>query len=435
MNASPHNARVTVRIEGIAHDGRGVARRDGKAVFVAGALPGEDVDIRLTRTRGSHDEAVMVSVLRASPDRVTPPCPHAGACGGCNLQHVSPLAQLASLQQRLVDTLARIAKVRPGAWMEPVASLPWHYRSRARLAVMRSTRDGSLAVGFRQEESSRVEPITECRVLVPTLSGLPARLQCGLASLDGPAMPSEIWLAAGDEGVGIGYCSRQALSCEDRERLMSLSAELGASCGFGTLQGRQVRHWESPAPQLHYSPEAGLHLGFAPWDFTQANREVNAVLVSRVLDALAPTDRDDVLDFFCGIGNFSLPLARRARQVLGIEGSAAQVSTARANAERNAITNCEFSAADLFQPGSLRLPKGRKFTLALLDPPRVGAAELCGHLRSLGLLKVAYVSCDAATLARDAKTLCAQGFRLSTAGVLQMFPHTSHAEILAVFER
>jgi len=435
MKTPQHNARATVRIEGLAHDGRGVARREGKAVFVAGALPGEEVDIRVTRSRERHDEAVMLSVLRASPDRTQPPCPHAGACGGCNLQHFSSKAQLASLQQRLLDTLERIGNVKPDACLEPVASAPWHYRARARLTVMRSARDGRVQVGFRQEESSRVEPITECRVLVPSLASLPARLQHGMASLKGPTLPQEIWLAAGDEGVAIGFCSRQMLSSEDRHTLVSLSAELGARCGFGALDRGQLRSWESPAPQLHYSPEPGLRLRFAPWDFTQANRAVNEILVSRVIEALAPTQQDEVVDFFCGIGNFSLPLARRARRVLGIEGNAQQVSAAKANAELNAITNCEFSAADLFQHESLRLLQGRKFNIALLDPPRAGAAELCGHLRSLGLRKVAYVSCDAATLARDAKTLCAQGFRLSTAGVFQMFPQTSHAEILAVFQR
>jgi len=424
-----------VRIDGLAHDGRGVARRKGKAVFVAGALPGEDVTIRLLRERNSHDEAVLVSVIGASADRMAPPCPHARNCGGCNLQHLAPQAQLASQQQRLADTLKRIGNLAPKHWMAPVSSGPWHYRSRARLAVTRNRQDGTVELGFRREESTRIEPIEECPVLVPELSTLPARMRETLQSLQGPVLPQEIWLAAGDDGIALGFCSRSTLSTQDRSILRGLGEELEAQTGFGVLTSPHVRHWETPAPQLHYSPEPGVRLAFAPWDFTQANRAVNEALVERVIEVLAPTTDDAVLDLFCGIGNFSLPLARRARRVLGIEGSAAQVTAAEENARANGVDNAAFLAADLFRPESLQTMPRKTFSLAVIDPPRAGAALLCENLHTLGLRRIAYVSCDAATLARDARTLSAKGFRLLSAGVLQMFPHTSHAESLALFAR
>ncbi len=435
MTGKPPAHDTNVCIEGLAHDGRGVARRAGKAVFVPGALPGEDVCIRIVRSRSSHDEATLVSINNPSPDRVEPPCPHAGACGGCTLQHFSPSAQLRAQQQRLADALTRIGKVSPAHWMESVSADPWAYRSRARLSVAQDGRSGRVRVGFLREDSAQVEDVEHCAVLVPALAHLPALIRDALSALEGPVLPEEVWLASGDDGSAVAFCSRRTLSAADRGRLTALGRSLGLLTGFGTLEPGGRRHWESPAPRLRYAPETGITLAFAPWDFTQANRVVNRALVSRVIDLLAPGPEDGVLDFFCGIGNFTLPLARRAGRVMGLESNAEQVACAIENASANRLPGCEFRVIDLFGEDAIRALPKKGFGLAVVDPPRGGAAVLCAGLRKFDLRRIAYVSCDAATLARDARQLCAHGFRLERAGVLQMFPHTSHVESLALFVR
>jgi len=435
MHQKPGTPVETLRIEGFAHDGRGVARRNGKAVFVAGALPGEEVSVRLRRQRSSHDEAELLGIDSPSPDRVTPPCPHAGRCGGCALQHLTPAAQLAAQQQRLADALSRIGKLAPERWLPPEASASWGYRSRARLSIARESGGGRVSVGFLPEESTRVEPIDACGVLVPALAALPGLLRDVVASLEGPVIPREAWLAAGDDSAAIAFCSTAELATADRERLLAFGASRNLQIGFGTRVGRQQRRWESPAPCLDYSDGEGIRLCYAPWDFTQANPAINRLLVSRVLALLAPGPDDAVLDFFCGIGNFSLPLARHASKVLALESSATQVATATANAEANGIGNCAFREMDLFDEASLRELPHKEYPLAVLDPPRAGAALLCQNLRTLGVRRLVYVSCDTATLARDANYLHAQGYQLKSAGVLQMFPHTAHVESLALFQR
>ncbi len=435
MTQPPSSQTDIVHIEGLAHDGRGVARRAGKTVFVGGALPGEEVAIRTLRVRDRHDEALLTSIIRPSPERVTPSCQHAGACGGCALQHLAPSAQLAAHRQRLSDVLTRIGKVSPKRWLEPVESTAWHYRSRARLAVTRDPGSKAVQIGFRREDSTIIESIAQCPVLVPELASLPGALREVLQTLSGASLPQEIWLSAGDDGIGMGFCSQKALPAHDRERLADFARSLGAVYGFGVQGTSQSPRWESPAPQLHYSPEPGLSLGFAPWDFTQANREVNARLVERVIELLAPTPADAVLDLFSGIGNFSLPLARRTARVLGVEGSVQQVATAKENAIANGIANCDFRVADLFSAEGVNGFRRNDHRLAVLDPPRAGAALLCDRMASLGVKRLVYVSCDAATLARDAQRLCSTGFKLHAAGVLHMFPHTAHAESLALFAR
>ena len=432
---NPAQTQEILHIEGLTHDGRGVARHAGKTVFVSGALPGEDVGIRLLRSHPRHDEAAVTTIVQASPERVSPLCPHFGACGGCALQHLTPAAQLAAHARRLEETLRRIGKSTARRWLPPVESAPWGYRSRARLAVRREPTSGAILVGFRREESAHLEPLEHCPVLVPALAPLPAELRCGLERLSGPAIPHEIWLAAGDEGIGIGFCFRQTVGDAERAQLQGLGAALGAQIGFGTQAAREPPRWESPPPQLHYSPEEGTTLAFAPWDFTQANRVVNRHLLSSVLELLAPGPEDQVLDLFCGIGNFTVPLARRAAAVLGVESSAQHLDVARENARRNGIGNCSFERADLFSvEGVAALPRNR-YRLAVLDPPRAGAAAVCKQARALGLRGIAYVSCDTATLARDAALLREGGFKLQGAGVLDMFPHTAHAESVALFTR
>ena len=425
----------TLRIEGFAHDGRGVARRNGKAVFVDGALPGEEVNVRVRRQRSSHDEAELLGIISPSPDRMPPPCPHAGRCGGCALQHLATAAQLAAQHQRLADALSRIGKLAPEHWLPPEASASWGYRSRARLSIARESVGGRVSVGFLQEESTRVETIDACGVLVPALAALPGLLRDVVASLEGPVIPREAWLAAGDDSAAIAFCSTGKLAPADRERLLAFGASRNLQIGFGTRVGQRERRWESPAPRLEYSPGEGIRLCHAPWDFTQANPVINRLLVSRVLALLAPGPDEAVLDFFCGIGNFSLPLARYAKKVLALESSATQVATATANAEANGIGNCAFRESDLFDEASLRELPRKEYPLAVLDPPRAGAALLCQNLRALGVRRLVYVSCDTATLARDAKHLHAQGYRLKSAGVFQMFPHTAHVESLALFQR
>ena len=428
---------ATLEVSGLSHDGRGVARRDGKTVFIAGALPGEQVRARVTRGKARFEEARLLELLRASPERRTPPCPHFGRCGGCTLQHLSPGAQLAAQQQQLASAFERIAGLRPAHWLEPVASESFGYRARARLAVAWDPATRRAALGFRRGASRAVEALDACPVLAPEASALIAPLGALIATLDAPGRVRELWLATGEPGLALGVACAPAPDAADRARLEAFAAAHGTVLHVGRLPGDGgAPHWSEGGPALRYAAAAGGPvLEFQPWDFTQANRSVNRALIARVLEELAPGPGDRVLDLFCGLGNFTLPLAGRATRVTGVEGDAALLERARHNARANGLDNAEFVAADLaVAPAGAAWARGR-YDLVLLDPPRSGAAALLPALAKLGARRIAYVSCDAATLARDAGMLCARGaWSLHRAGVFAMFPQTAHFESLAIFE-
>jgi len=435
-----------VEIESLDPDGRGVARHDGKVVFVDGALPGERVRIETLRAKPKYENARVVEILHASNQRVAPGCPHfglhAGACGGCSMQHLAPAAQVATKQRILEDALWHIGRVRPQLLLRPIAGPTWGYRHRARLSVRYVAKKGGVLVGFHERRSSYVADMRECPVLPPRVGKLITPLREMFGELSIRAALPQVELAIGqddrrDERIVLVVRVLQQPTAEDRARLDAFAREHAIDFWLqpGGPDTAQPMHPGAPTTLQLPLPEHAVRLPFAPTDFTQVNHSVNEVLVRRVLRLLEPGAEDCVVDFFCGLGNFTLPLARRAGRVLGVEGDAALVGRARRNAERNGIGNARFALADL--AGDLRAePWAReRFDLVLLDPPRAGAQEALPLIGASGARRVVYISCHPASLARDAGLLVREhGFRLLAAGVMDMFPHTAHVESLAVFE-
>ena len=433
----PELAREAV-IESSSHDGRGVARIDGKATFVHGALPGERVRLRVVRHHRNFDEAEAEAVLEPSADRVEPACPRFGVCGGCSLQHVAPVAQIESKQQALLDALRHIGHLEPERIFAPiVGSSPWGYRRKARLGVKYVGKKGKVLVGFRERSSSFVTDTERCPVLHPRVGEALAALAALIGSLDIRERVPQVEVAMGDERCILVFRVLAPPSAGDAERLRSF----GAAHGFvvylqeGGLDS--IRPLDPPGVQLTYAlPEFDVELEFRPGDFTQVNFEVNRLMVARAVELLRPQPQERVLDLFCGLGNFTLPLARRAAEVVGVEGEAGLVARARANALRNGIGNARFYTANLYAALDAEPWLRERFEAALLDPPRTGAVEVLPLLPRLGVERLVYVSCYPGTLARDAAQLVQRhGYRLVGAGAMDMFPHTAHVESIAVFQR
>lgn len=443
---------VELTIESMDDQGRGVARLDGKVVFVANALPGERVVARYTRLRGRYDEATAEQCLEPSPHRVEPRCTHANICGGCVLQHVSHDEQLRIKQARLADNLERLGSARPERWVEPVAEAPWGYRSRARLGVKHVPKKGGVLVGFRERAGHRLADLNACEVLHPRVGQQISNMKSQLTELEARARLPQIELsmsgwgedtAAPDDRSGaLVFRHLDDLSGADEDRLIGLvdSLELaayGQAGGPDTVAPLRASHAVTMGYDL---PDFGLRLQFGANDFTQVNMAVNRRMVAQALAWLRPEEFDRVLDLFCGIGNFTLPIARTAGQVFGVEGAAGAVARARDNAKLNAIDNCAFEVADLSDASTCKaLFDGRPQAL-LLDPPRSGAAavvEAMGHLPKTSLpTRIVYVSCSPASLARDVQGLTqALGYTLRQAGIVDMFPHTNHVESMALLER
>jgi len=406
-------------------------------VFVPDALPGERVILRRVGRRRNFDEAVLEQVLRPSPDRVPAECPHFGLCGGCALQHLAPAAQLAFKQSQLLENLVRLGGVEPASVLEPLTGPVWGYRRRARLGIKLVPRKGRVLVGFRERSAPYVADLHECRVLAPPAGTLIDPLAALVAGLSIAARVPQAEVA-----VAGGVCAIVL-------RVLDPPTEADLDLLRGFESGHAVRFYLQPggvesvhplqpgAPPLGYSlPSFGLDFEFEPTDFVQVNGELNERMVSRAVELLAPGPGHDVLDLFCGLGNFSLPLATRAREVVGIEGDAGLVARAARNAARNSIANASFHVADLFA-GSSDAPWARRpYDRVLLDPPRAGAREILPVVERCGAARVVYISCHPGSLARDAGILVREhGFRLAAAGVMDMFPHTTHVEAVAVFDR
>ncbi len=411
----------------LAHEGHGVARLDGKAVFVADALPGERVLLRRVRRHRNFDEAVLDSVLEPSPDRVAAPCPHYGTCGGCALQHLAPAAQVAFKEAQLLGNLARLGGVEPAERLPPLTGPVWGYRRRARLGIKHVTRKERVLVGFRERSAPYVADLHECRVLAPPLDTLMDPLAGLVAGLSIATRVPQAELAAGDAGCAIVLRVLDPPSAADLGRLAEFERSHGVRLYLQPGGPATVAPLTSGGPALRYRLDAfDLDLEFLPTDFVQVNGALNATMVERAVERLEVGPADRVLDLFCGLGNFSLPLARRAAQVTGVEGDAALVERAAANARRAGLGNASFAVADLAQPAPDAPWARGRYERVLLDPPRAGAREG----------RVVYISCHPGTLARDAGLLVREhGFRLAAAGVMDMFPHTTHVEAMAVFER
>lgn len=426
-------------VEGLSHEGRGVAHHAGKVVFIDGALPGERVEWQRTKRGPNFDEARLLQVLEASPDRVEPRCAHFSICGGCALQHLSAERQIEFKQRQLTDAFARIGKVSPGQVLEPLQAGAWNYRRRARLAARHvPKKQNRVVIGFKERATSYIADLQRCEILrAPVDSMIPA-LSALLTSLSIPNRIPQIEVAVADEAVALVIRVLEPLTDADLDKLRSFEAEHNVRIYLQPGGYDTVAPLADNAPPLTYTlPKFDVTLQFLPTDFVQVNGPLNERMIDRVVDLLQLTPEDNVLDLFCGLGNFSLPLARRSKHVVGVEGEAGLVARARDNAERNGLANTEFFTANLAAEDLHESSWGkRRYDKVLLDPPRAGAQEVLPVVAATRAARLVYVSCHPGTLARDAGILVNQfGFKLAAAGVMDMFPHTAHVESVAVFER
>lgn len=421
---------IELEISGLSHDGRGIGRNGGKTTFVRGALPGERVLAKVDKQERRFDEAHAVEVLQASAKRVQPTCRHFGTCGGCSLQHMDHNAQIAHKQQVLAEQLQHFGQLSPRHWLTPIASQPWGYRQRAKFAIARA--DGLVKIGFRGRGSHHLVPLQECRITHPAIVALLAPLAKCLDKLPDP-LPQEVEFSiGGKDALGACFNWERKPAAEHLPALEAFCRQQGICHAVALVRNRaQLIIQDEQHPLTYPLENCGIALDFAPGDFTQVNPAVNRQLVATALSLLDPGPNDVVLDLFSGLGNFSLPLALRSGEVIGLEFGEAMVARATQNARRNHIDRLRFNSADLHRE-DITLPN---CDLALLDPPREGAQEVARALARLKPKRIVYVSCNPATLARDGRILVDAGYRLESAAAVDMFPHTSHLEAIALFTR
>ncbi|HMN78225.1 MAG TPA: 23S rRNA (uracil(1939)-C(5))-methyltransferase RlmD [Burkholderiaceae bacterium] len=453
------DAQEWLTVESLDLEAQGVARNAaGKVVFIEGALPGETVRVSVSRRKAHWERASAVEIRRESAQRVRPACPHfglhAGACGGCKVQHLHAAAQVAVKQRVLEDNLQHLAKVRPERMLRPIEGPALGYRHRARLSVRHVHKKGVVLVGFHERKSSYVADMSTCAVLPPHVSALLLPLRELIGAMEQRDRLPQIELAAGDAATALVLRHLEPMSNADLARLRAFGQAHGVQWWLQPKGPETVTPLDAGDARLDYAlPEFGLTMPFLPTDFTQVNPYINGVLVGRALRLLEPGPSDRVIDWFCGLGNFTLPIATRAREVLGVEGSEALVARALSNAAANEKAHpglarrTRFAARDLFEITAQALAGDGTADKWLVDPPREGAFALVKALAELMAdshrnidwrppRRIVYVSCNPATLARDAGLLVHQaGYRCSAAGIVNMFPHTAHVESIAVFER
>lgn len=434
-------------IESLDQEGRGIGRADGKVIFVEGGLAGERVRYASRRRKPSYEIAEVVEVLRESPARVTPRCPHFGVCGGCSMQHLDVTTQVAVKQRVLEDSLWHVGRLRAQTMLTPIHGPAWGYRFRARLSVRYVEKKGGVLVGFHERRSSFVADMRECHVLPPHVSAMLMPLRGLVASLSIARRLPQIELAIGESSPGeletvLVLRILEPLSHDDRRKLAVFAGEHRVAFWLQPKGPETIRPLDTASPpELHYAlPESDVRLAFRPTDFTQVNPAINRVLVARALRLLDVGPEDRVADLFCGLGNFSLPIARRAREVVGIEGSNALVERAVSNARAYGLeSRTTFLAANLFEVDAAYFDSLAAFDKMLIDPPREGAIAVVKALAEAAERAprlIVYVSCNPATLARDAAILVHQGgYVLRDAGIVNMFPQTSHVESIAVLVR
>ncbi len=425
-------------IADLSHDGRGVARREGdKVAFVAGALPGEIVLAEPTARNRHFDEARTLQVLQASSQRVAPRCPHFGVCAGCVLQHLAEDQQILAKQQVLTDNLERIGHVTPQVVLPALSGASWGYRRKGRFSVRRVEKKDKTLVGFREQDPRFVADLSVCHTVIPQVGLKVAALAELVERLDAKRDIPQIEFIAGDATVALTFRHMQPLSEHDQDALIAF-AQAHDFAIFLQPAGVDSVHplYPQAAPLSFRLPQWDVELAFRPLDFIQVNAVLNQQMIAHALALLDAQSGDRVLDLFCGLGNFTLPLARTVREVVGVEGDAGLVTRARENAQRNGLDNAQFFAADLTQDQRQAPWMRQGFDKMLLDPPRSGALEVLQQLPLKQFQRIVYVSCHPGSLARDASYLVnTQGFVLKAAGAMDMFPHTAHVESIAVFER
>lgn len=430
---------VEVTIESLSDEGRGIAHVDHRPVFIYQALAGERVRFKYTRLTSKIAEGQTVQVLDASSDRVEPECSAFGRCGGCSLQHLDSCAQITLKQQTLLKQLRHIGDVIPEHVLEPITGEVWGYRSKARLGVRYVAKKDKVLVGFRERGSSFITETEHCKILHPDVGEKITELADCISQLELKQRIPQIEVAAGDNQTVLVVRHLDVMPDSDREKLVALAKKHRLTI---LLQAGSPDDLESLWPRnfnpLYYVLEDfGIKIEFQPGDFTQVNNEINRKMIRRAIEFLQLDEEDSVLDLFCGLGNFTLPISRYCANVTGVEGSLAMVNKARANAGLNLVSNASFHYADLYgdEVKDTQWVK-QQYNKILLDPPRSGAAGILHYIKKMKAERIVYVSCHPATLARDAGVLVNElGYRLTHAGVMDMFPHTAHVESMAVFER
>jgi 23S rRNA (uracil1939-C5)-methyltransferase len=433
---------MPVVVESLDREGRGIARVEGKAIFIDGGLPGETVSYSSYRRKPNYELASVTAIHDASAARELPRCRHFGVCGGCSMQHLELHSQVAAKQRVLEDSLWHIGKVRPELLLRPIYGLAWGYRHRARLSVRLVPKKGGVLVGFHERKSSFIADMGSCEVLPRRISDLLRPLRSLVAGLSMPTRLPQIELAVGEEVTVMVLRILDPLDPSDEDALRGFATQYGIQFWLQRAGPDSAEpFFPTDVPPLYYSlPEFGVQIYFRPTDFTQVNHAVNRILVRHAMNLLDPRPGEHIADLFCGLGNFSLPIASRGADVLGVEGNAELVRRAEDNARKNGLAGrARFHVANLFEApicAPFGANDGGGFDKLLIDPPRDGAVEVVKALGEGGPRRIVYVSCEPATLARDAEVLVqVKGYRLAAAGVINMFPHTSHVESIALFEK
>ena len=443
---------ASVRIESLDYEGRGVTHVDGKTIFVEGAMTGEIVEFQSFHRKPNYEVARMTRLVKESSQRVTPACEYFGVCGGCAMQHLNPAAQAAAKQRVLEDAFGHIAKLRPEVMFPPIVGEPWGYRYRARLSARHVAKKGGVLIGFREKRSSYVAMMDTCKVLPPRMSNLIVPLKVLIGGMSEPQQFPQIEVAIGEamgeaaNDLQIVFVLRHlAPLTKNDQQLLREFADAHKVVWYLQSKGPDTvaLFYPTDSPSLAYRlPDFDIEVQFEPTEFTQVNPGVNRMLVRRAMSLLHPTAGERIADMFCGLGNFTLPIARLGAQVLGVEGSDALVSRALENARHNGLEDlCEFQVANLFEATLESFAAMGKIDKMLIDPPREGADALVKALpgpddSAQAPQRIVYVSCNPATLARDAAVLVHEkGYRLCGAGIASMFPHTAHVESIAYFER
>jgi len=427
-------------VESLDFEGHGVARVEGKTIFIDGALPFETVEYSTYRKKPNFENAQAMKIHKESFARVKPRCPHFGVCGGCSMQHMEFTAQVAAKQRVLEENLKRIGGVDVDRLLPAIYGPEWGYRHRARLSVRHVAKKGGMLVGFHEKRSSFIADMTECHVLPKRISDQLVPLRELVAKLSIFDRMPQIELAAGDRVDVLVFRNMDAITPADEDVLKAYADQWKVQIWLQP-KGPDTAYPFYPldAPTLTYSlPEFGVVMPFKPTEFTQVNPHINRVMVERAIKLLDPQPGERIADMFCGLGNFTLPIARLGATVLGMEGSQQLVDRALENAEKNGLAhNTQFAVANLFEMTEDWLARLGPFDRMLIDPPRDGAMELCKSIPEVGGPKrIVYVSCSPSTLARDANVLVnVKGYKLMAAGIMNMFPHTAHVESMAWFEK
>lgn len=430
---------VRLQIESLSHEGRGVGRIDGKTVFVDGALPGESVEMIYTNQRGKFDEGRVHQVLTASKDRVEPPCPHYLVCGGCSMQHMDSGAQITHKQSILKEQLEHFAKTQPEEWLPPLQADLLGYRRKARLGVRYVIKKEKTLIGFREKYSNFLTDIESCPVLIKRTSDLIMPMRHLIDSMDCRLFIPQIEVASGDNQIALIIRHLKPMSENDRVKWLKFAEEYQVIL-YLQPKGPDTIHrlwpFDDQAAQLSYRlDDFNVELNQEPLDFAQVNASINQKMVPYAIQLLDIQSDDQVLDLFCGIGNFTIPLATKAKLVVGVEGVQTMVDRATQNAKLNNCDNVEFYQADLTADLSDKAWNKRSYNKILIDPARSGALEVISNIVKFNADKIVYVSCNPATLARDTGELIKSGYKLIKAGVMDMFPHTTHVESIALFEK